>query len=85
MTRFTNLALRYPKDRLPVLAGIAERWADGLEDTYVSVLALSWLSLDITLAAIATSQAIGLRLIHHYAGGRSVAIFFTSSSALVRP
>lgn len=36
VTDFTNLALRYPKDRLPALAGIAQRWADSLDDSYVS-------------------------------------------------
>lgn len=36
VTGFTELALRYPKDRLPALAGIAQRWAEGLDDSYVS-------------------------------------------------
>ncbi|USP80827.1 hypothetical protein yc1106_08101 [Curvularia clavata] len=57
---FTKRTLRYPRDRLPALAGIAQRWADGLNDVYVAGLWRSSLPLTLLWYVRDCEPALGI-------------------------
>lgn len=72
---FTKLQLRFPEDRLPALAGIAQRWADGLDDEYVCD--------PISKLFIATTRLVLVRQADDSTGRGYVALHVSGVFALV--